>query len=253
MPDSDSREHSAIATAEPPKPPANPPATGTASPEPDPARWRLSWGCLIALSVFLVLVLVPGLGTLAWWRLKTHPTAPPQAPRQVGAFASAMAKAGVRAPAEPTATVELTRVRATGTHSFDATFTCPELTTLMAAFSHAVTVRGAPVTVSNAILTSDGGDKIALEGEVSAAGASYSGRVSGPVAWQSGHIVAPSGLDVTAAGIPIPGSQGQQVVKVLLAYVNGYVGAAPGLKVVSATVTGDGVHVTGTAPDSISW
>lgn len=253
MSESDAPESGATATAEPPQPPANPPATGTATPDPNPPRWRLSWGCLIALSVFLVLVLVPGLGTIAWWRLKTNPPARTEAPKQVGAFASAMAKAGVKASAEPTTPVELASVRASGSHSFDATFTYPELTALMGAFSHAVTVGGAPVTVSNAILDSDGDGRIALEGEVAAAGAAYSGRVSGPVAWSGGRIVAPNGLDVSAAGIPIPGAQGKQVTKVLLAYANGYLAAAPGLKIESATVTPAGVHVTGTAPDSASW
>ena len=39
----------------------------------------------------------------------------------------------------------------------------------------------------------------------------------------------------------------------LVAYMNGYLAAAPGLKVAAADLTADGVHVTGTAPDTISW
>ena len=252
MPESDAHSPS-VATAEPPQPPAAPPKTGTGMPDPDRPGRKLSWGCLIALSVFLVLVLVPGLGALTWWRLNTTKPTHVVAPKQLGAFASVMAKAGVKAPAEPKAAVELTSVKPVGSHHFEANVTFGELNALLGAFSHAVTVRGAPVTLSNATLSAADKGGVALDGNVSAAGASYSGTVTGSVAFVGGRIVTPNGLAVSAAGIPIGGAQGKQVARVILDYANGYLAAAPGLKVESATVTATGVHVTGAAPDSISW
>ena len=94
---------------------------------------------------------------------------------------------------------------------------------------------------------------IALTGAVSAGGSTYSGQVTGPVEFKVGQVATAGPLDIQAEGFPVTGAQGDQATQMLIAYMNAYLGAAPGLKVATATLTADGVHVTGTAPDTISW
>jgi hypothetical protein len=239
------------ATAEPPAPPAGPPGTGMATSGPGPKRGR---GCLIAVIALVVLVVILVLAALVWMHSAASvPTPVTTGPAALSAFASVMHKAGVKAPAQPTAPVELAGVKPVGSHRFDATFTFAQLELLANVFSHTVTIRNTPVSLSKVTVTAGDTDGIALAGDVSAGPMTYSGRVSGVAAFENGRIVAPNPLSVSVAGLPIGGAQGKQVTALLLAYTNGYLAAAPGLKIDSATLTADGVHAIGTAPDSISW
>jgi len=249
MSDRTPESHGSVATAEPPAKPPAPPATATAAPGPGPKRRR--GGCwLIALVVVGLAVLGVGL----WWLLaKPGQTAAPAPAASASAFESAMAKAGVKTPGAPQKAVDLAAVQALGSHPFSATFTPEELSALANAFPHEVAVGNTAVSLSSIQVKAAPGGGLALSATVSAGGTSYSGTVSGDVAVQDGYVVATGPLTVDAQGFTLPESQAQNVTSLLLAYVNGYLAAAPGLTITTATVTADGVHVTGKAPDSISY
>ena len=84
-------------------------------------------------------------------------------------------------------------------------------------------------------------------------GNTYSGTVSAPVAYAGGTITLTGQPSVNAEGLPIGGAQAEQATAAVLAYVNDYLAAAPGLSIASAQVTPSGIHVTGTAPDTLTY
>ena len=189
-----------------------------------------------------------------WWLLaKPAQTSAPAPVVTASAFDSAMQKAGVKTPGPPASPVDLASVKPSGHHTFDATFTPEELGALLNAFPHDVTVSGTIVSLSSVTLSAAPGGGLALSGTVSAGGTSYSGTVSGSVAFEGGKVVAAGPLTVEAEGLTLPDAQAQGATQMLLAYVNGYLAAAPGLTATSASVSPDGVHVTGIAPDTLAY
>ena len=242
----------ATATAAPPRPPSAPPRTATAAPVPSPKRGR---GCLIA-GVLAVVVVLFALGGFVWWSV-LRPGAGASGGSAVGsaadasAFASAMRKAGVKAPPDPKSPVDLVSLKTTGSHPFQATFTPDELAALVRAFSYTPTT-GMRVHLDVQSI-SQTGSNLRLTGDVTASGTSYSGWIEGPVSFSNGKIVPTGAFIANTSGLSIGGGQAAQAAGALIGYLNQYIAAAPGLTVGSATVTADGVHVTGTAPESISW
>jgi len=241
---------SAVATAEPPAPPSGPPKTATAA-APGP-RKRRTW-LIVVVSLVIALLVIGGLSWLVRWQLSPRPSDKAAAAASAISFDSAMRKAGVYAPPPPQTPVELTTVVPTGTHQFDATFTYNELSALFNAFPHQVAEGGTTISLSGVSLspTPDGGMK--LTGRVSAGGNTYSGTAFGKVVYENEQVVSPAPLTVQAEGIQLGGGQAQQATQLLLGYANVYLEVVPGLKIASATITPDGVHVTGSAPDSITW
>jgi hypothetical protein len=208
---------------------------------------------MIAAIIVTILVVVAGVAGVLLVRQRANSLGIPTPQGQTTPFASAMKKAGVKSPDAPASPVDLASINAVGSHQFDATFTFDELAALMNAFPHTVSAGGTEVSLTNVALASGGGNAVDLRGKVSGGGNSYSGRVTGPVAVQAGQIVTTGQLAITAEGFNLGGSQAEQATQLLLSYANGYLAAAPGLKVGTALVTADGVVVTGTAPNSISW
>lgn len=251
MPESDLESSGAVATAEPPKPPFPPPRTSTASPAPHPKR-RHGWA--IAVGLIVTVVVLGALAVSVWLQLAAQRTPVSSRFVSASAFASAMRKAQVNAPPAPTSPVELTSVEPIASHSFEATFTYSELSAVLDAFSHTVNVSGMNVALSR-VTIGPGKTRgaMTLSGNVTAAGTTYTGKVSGTVQFVGGHIIEPAPLDVQAEGATLNGTQAQQATQILLAYLNAYLEAAPGLQISSATVTPEGVHASGTAPNSISW
>jgi hypothetical protein len=252
MSDSDF-EPAGVATAEPPQPPGAPPTTGTATPDPNRRRKR-GRGCAIAAAIVMVLlVATAALG--AYLFLNRPPQVSPaekvSSPQVRSAFSSAMKKAKVSAPQAPTAPIEIATVKPVGSHRFQATFSYEELTALLAAFSHAsksTQKAGASVTS-----VEQAGRGVRLSGQFTMSGMSYTGTIEGPAKYSGGKIGTDGEVKATMNGFPVPGSQADQAAGLLIRYLNGYLAAAPGLKVNSATIADDGIHVTGTAPDTISW
>ena len=233
------------APSSPPQPPDV--ATGTPGTQPLPPR-RRRVGCQAGGIVALLLVVAVGAFGV-WWaaRVLTPSTA---ASTGQSAFASAMRKAGVSA-VEPASPVSLTAIKPTGSHHFDATFTGDELAALLNDFTYE-SASGQHFELSNVGISFEG-NVVSISGMVNASGNSYSGTVSAPVAYESGRIVLSGTPSVTAEGLSIGGAQAQQATTLVLGYVNGYLDAAPGLSIESAAVTSGGVHVVGTAPDSVSY
>jgi hypothetical protein len=163
-----------------------------------------------------------------------------------------MHKAGVSAPQAPATPVEIASIKPSGSHRFDATFSYAEITALLTAFSHAsnsAKSAGAAVTSVEHV----DGNAVRIAGRMSMGGMSYTGTVEGPATFARGQIETAGQVSATMNGFPVPGSQADKAAGLLVRYLNGYIDAAPGLKVESARVEADGIHVTGTAPDKISW
>ena len=163
-----------------------------------------------------------------------------------------MRKAGVSAH-EPPSPVALTAVTPTGSHSIDATFTGDELAALMNSFTYQATVQGMALSLSWVKISVGDGATLSLSGQVKTSDNAYSGTVSAPVAFTGGKVVLTGTPSVNAEGLPIGGAQAQQATAAVLEYANDYIGATPGLRIESAEVTPAGVHVKGTAPNSISY
>ena len=234
-----------VPPASPPRPPEA--ATGTPGAEPLLPRGRRV-GCWAGAIVALLLVVaLAAFGV--WWATWART---PSTPASMGqnAFESAMRKAGVSA-GEPASPIALTAIKPTGSHHFDATFTGDELAALMSAFTYAP-ASGQRFALSHVGVSFES-DTVSISGTVNASGNSYSGTMSAPVAYESGRIVLSGTPSVTAEGLSIGGAQAQQATTLVLGYVNGYLDAAPGLNIESATATANGAHVVGTAPDSISY
>jgi len=247
MSDASPDSHGATATLEPPAKPPAPPTTTTATPGRPPRKRRV--GCWVsAIAVIVVLALGAGL----WWLIasRAHPAAPVT---NASAFDSAMTKAMVKAPGEPPAPVDLSTVKARGTHSFDATFTADELAALVNAFPHEVNVGNTSVSLQNVTMNISSGGQMTMSGTVSSGGSAYSGKVVGVVAYKNGQVEAAGPISVQAEGIDLGGTQAATATQLLLAYVNGYLQAAPGLTITEASVSGEGVHARGLAPDSITY
>jgi hypothetical protein len=237
----------AVATAEPPAKPPAPPATGSATPGGSaPKRGWIGW----TVGAVIVVLVIGGLvGVVVWSRSRGSGAAAYSS--AATPFDSAMKKAGVKATFPP-APVDLVTLKAAGAHPFDATFTAQEVSALMNAFPHAVPVQGAEVALSRVTVTFPAPGTAGISGTVSMNSSSYSGFVTGPVEYASGGITSPGATEAQGEGMQLSAGQTQQVTGIVLAYLNGYLAAAPGFSVQSATVTADGVHVTGTAPDSLT-
>ena len=247
MPDAAAESRGATATVEPPAKPPAPPTTGSATPGRPPRKRRV--GCWVsAIALIVAVALVAGL----WWLIasRAHPQA---SASSSAAFDTAMTKAMVKAPGEPATAIDLSTIKARGTHAFDATFTGDELAALLNAFPHEVNAGNTSVALQGVTVALGSNGDLTLSGTVSSGGSAYSGKASGAAAYTNGEVVAAGPISVQAEGIDLGGAQAATATQLLLAYVNGYLRAAPGLTITSATVSSQGVHVRGLAPDSIKY
>jgi hypothetical protein len=234
----------ATALAEPPGPPRTP-GTATATPPPPKRRRWIGWAIGILCLVLVVGALV---GVVVWARTRNAPTTDFSAYRP--GFESAMRKAGTTATF-PAAPVDLQGVSATGSHSFEATFTADEITALVNVFPWTTEIQGTPVAVSGARIGFPSAGNASLRARVKVSGSSYSGTVEAPVRFQMGAITSTGATKVLAEGIAVKGDRAAQATDMLLVYLNAYLAAAPGLDVYAADVTNAGVHVKGSAPDAL--
>jgi len=206
---------------------------------------------IIGVTTVVVFVAII-VGTVVWALGRSSgPRTDPAATR--AAFASAMEKAGVDAAYPAGAPIELVGVKATGGHPFSATFTGEELSALLATFSYTFTANGSSATLERANVSVVSTGTMALNGGVALDGKSYSAVIKAPVTMRFGTVESPGATSATVEGFSLKGGQLDQVTAAVLDYVNAYLAAAPGLKVGSARVTGDGVVVTGTAPDRLEY
>lgn len=242
----DTTDGPATATLEPPAPPTAPPGTATAT-GPNPRRRRrwIAWLVAVLVVVALVAATAGVVALVSRNRAGSNPTA------SADAFDSAMNKAGVKATIA-TKPVELTSVKAAGSHPFEADFTAEEISALIDAFTYSTDVNGQKLSVSGATVEVPGDGSVTLSGSVSLGDSSYSGSITGPVSFENGQITSTGATSVSAEGFQLGGAQADQATTALLTYVNDYLAAAPGLTVTEARLAGTNIHVKGTAPDTIT-
>lgn len=235
----------ATALAEPPRVPPVPPsrnATGEA-PRPRPKRTGTVVAVVVAIIALLFIAVVVYL-------ISTQTTHSGDAASRA-AFESAMKKAGVQAtfPAQP---VDVTTLKATGSHPFSATFTAEELAALVNAYPYTSDVAGLSINLRNASMEFPAPGVIKMTANVTANGGTYSGTVTAPASFSAGQISTAGVTDLSVEGISGNDAQKTQVGDALVTYANAYLAAAPGLAIQSARITAAGLEVKGTAPDSIS-
>ena len=241
----------ATAVATPPAPPAKPPVAGTETPGGDGRKHRRT-GVWVLVSVAIALLMVGGLVWLVMSSIHGRGSVTDSAAVQA-AFASAMKKAGVSAAYPAAAPVGLTTVIATGSHPFSATFTPEEIGALLDTFSYKASVAGMEISIAQATVAFPSPATIQLDAQVSANGSNYSGSLVAPVTYANGQVGSSGATKLTVEGIGANDAQKSQVTDALVLYANSLLAAAPGLKVDSATIEADGLHVSGTAPDSLSY
>jgi len=238
------------AVATPPAPPAKPPVTGTEMPDGDRRRNRRAgvWA-LVAVLVAVLMV-----GGLVWLVLSSiHGNGSADSAARQAAFTSAMKKAGVQATYPATAPVDLTTVVAKGHHAFSATFTPEEVAALLNTFSYTASVAGMEISLSRVTVGFPAPGTIQLDAQVSANGNAYSGSVTAPAVYASGQVYSTGATDLTVEGIGANSGQKSQVSSALVLYANKLLSEAPGLTVDTAAIQADGLHVSGSAPDSLSY
>jgi hypothetical protein len=242
------QESGTTATMAPPEPPKAPPTTGTLAPGPRPRRGCLPWVAgLLALAV-----LAGGIGAFLLVRSHPNQTGLVADGSAVSAYASAMKRAGVNSPPMPETQIELSTVQTMGSHKFDATFTYPELAALLQAFGH--TPRGAQhVEVRCQSIAPASGGSLRLTGGLVANGQSFDGWVQAPVKFTMGSIQVTGPVRANIGGLTWNRQQATSAGGVIVNYLNALLVAAPGLQISGAEIVDGGVHVTGTAPNTINW
>jgi hypothetical protein len=243
----DTSPATATAVAEPPKPPATPPG-GIATAEGPRPRGR---GGMIAVAVVVVLAVVL-LGVVVALIVSARGGTKPDAASSSAAFQSAMKKAGVDAqpPAQP---VALTSVKTSGSHSFSASFSPEEVAALLNAFPYEYEAAGIRIQLRDTTIAIPQAGLATFTSRIAANGNTYSGTVTLPLSYAGGQISSTGVTDLTVEGITGNAGQKAQVGDALVAYFNAYLAAAPGLTVKSAVITGTGIDVEGTAPDSLTY
>jgi hypothetical protein len=243
------QEGGTTATMAPPEPPDSPPATGVATSGPGPRRR----GCMPWIAALFALVVLAG-GIGAFLLVRSHPSVPaaPIDASAAAAYASAMNRAGVKAPPMPRTQVELSSLQTMGSHKLDATFTYAELAALLQAFGH--TPPGAQhVEVRCQSIAPANGGALRLVGSLVANGQSFDGWVQAPVRFTTGSIQITGPVRANIGGLTWNRQQATQAGGVIVNYLNALLVAAPGLQISTADLVDGGVHVTGTAPNTIEW
>jgi hypothetical protein len=224
-----------------------PPATG-----PGTAKRRSRRRLRIALGVLAGIVVLGGLVGLVAWSL-TRP--PPRAlsdrealMQQRDAWVSAMRKASVDATF-PTAPVEITSLDSAGGHPFEATFTAEEITALVTVYRYVPA--GQSMSLSRVSVRFPSAGEAVVSGRAVINGSAYSAEISGPAGYENGSIVAQGPVNVSVEGFGVGGERGRQATEAVLAYLNEFLDAAPGLTLDTAEITAEGVRISGRAPDSL--
>lgn len=224
-----------------------------ASPAEDQQR-RTPRGALVAIAAAGTFLLLIG-GLIAWAIWVSSGNEPP---RQIvpdfgqyrAGWESAMRKAGVEAtfPAGP---VELTGVRATGMHSFSATFTAEEITALLNVYRFSRAVQGREVSILEADVAFPAAGQASLTGRLGVDRTSYRAIISAPVSYSNGAVRSSGPARLRVSGFDVGGARLRQAMTAVLGYVNAYVKAAPGLVVTKAEIIEGGLYVEGSAPYSL--
>jgi len=207
----------------------------------------------VIISVIVGVVFVAILVGVVVWALNRPSTSGPDAAANRAAFDSAMSKASVEASYPPGAPIPLTSVKATGEHTFSATFTAEELTALLSAFSYTAELNGSKASVGRATVRLAGPDSLGLDASVNVDGNTLGATMEGPIAYSFGSVTSAGATSANVEGVSLNAAQKTQLTDAVVGYLNAYLAHAPGLRIGSVRIASDGVVVTGNAPDRLTY
>lgn len=204
---------------------------------------------IVALSVLL------GVAGLTWWAIaqRGRPTPAGEGPgfeqyRQ--GWESAMAKAGVEATFPP-GPVSVQDVVVQGRAPFDATFTAEEIGALLNVYTFESPIGNTTVSVSGVDVAFPQAGVASIDARLAADNAVYSVSITLPLEHSAKGISSSGATDLEAEGFSVGGERRRQASDALVAYLNLYLRAAPGLVVERAEILEGSVSVTGMAPVTI--
>lgn len=208
------------------------------------------------ITAVVALLLLAGLAALVVWAVMSTrgdaptPTPAPTFDRFETAWRSAMAKAGVEAtfPAGP---VDLSSLRVTGSRSFEATFTAEEITALLNVYPYAPESQAESFGLDDVEVGFPAEGVGALSGTLTTGDSTYDARIEGPIAYLATGIDSPGATSLVVEGFTVGGDRRAQATEAVVAYLNTYVRAAPGLVLERAAIVQGGVSVKGSAPQRI--
>lgn len=231
--------------------PDTPSATPEVAPEqaPPPRSRRTLW---IVVGALVTVLVIGGLVGLVVWSLSRpaqNGMSDEEAWMQLqDAWASAMRKASVAATYPP-APVDVASLQVQGSHTFEAVFTADEITALVTVYRYAP--QGTSVALDKVSVSFPAAGEAALAGDAVINGSSYSAELAAPVGYENGSIVARGPVRVSVEGFGVGGERGRQAADAALGYLNDFLDAAPGLTILEAEITAEGLRVSGQAPDSL--
>ena len=199
----------------------------------------------------VVLIVVAAIVLLAVAGAVFAMTAGKAAPSSSGfdgnAFKSAMAKAGINAPAI-SAPVDVSKVSFSGSKKLDAEFTDAELSAML----NAVVVPTA-IPVTNLSVHVHTGDASQVSGEGQYRDKWYSGWIKGPIDASGSAVSSAGNSGYGVAGVPVPLAQYKtQATQFALDVFNAHLGIVTGLRIDSVRVSEGKVKVTGAVPAKMS-
>ena len=202
-------------------------------------------------TVALVSVVL-GAAVFVSYAVRTGKTSPPQVEppsftRFEAAWSSAMAKAGVEAtfPVEP---VDITRLRASGRRSFEATFTAEEISALLNVYRFETVIEKARVSIGEADVSFPAAGVAAIDAVLFSGDSGYRMRAEGPLTHANAEMRSKGLSSLNIEGFNVGGSKRVRAGKAVVRYLNELLDEAPGLTVDSAEIIEGAVRVRGWAP-----
>jgi len=202
---------------------------------------------VVALSALLVLGAFAGVTLWALSRSKEAAVTSPDAAfaRYKPAWSSALAKAGVEG-AFPEAPVDVTKVRVTGRRPFEADFTAEEATALMSVYRFAG--ESTQIDFSDAAIAFPAAGTARLDVTMVVDKTPYHARAIMPLAYDVKGIHSDGLTSLSVEGFGVGGEKKRQASDAVLAYLNEYLRAMPGVTIEEARISKGSVAVKGMAP-----
>jgi len=161
-----------------------------------------------------------------------------------------MAKAGVEATF-PVGPVSVETVVTDGLVPFSATFTADEIGALLNVYPFESKMAGLDATLSDVEVAFPQAGVAVVGARLVSDGTGYSIRMTLPLEHTPKGIDSPGATELSVEGFSVGGTRRQQASDALVAYLNLYLGAAPGLIVERASIVEGGLVVDGSAPQRL--
>ncbi|HET6351753.1 MAG TPA: hypothetical protein VFG89_06475 [Coriobacteriia bacterium] len=202
---------------------------------------------VIALTAVLVLGGVAGVTLWALNRSKEVAVTPTDSPftRYKPAWSSALAKAGVEGEF-PDAPVDVTKVHVTGRQPFEAEFTAEEATALMSVYRFAG--ESSQIDFSDAQVAFPAEGTVRLDVVMVVDNTPYHARAVMPLTYDVKGVHSDGLTSLSVEGFGVGGEKKRQASDAVIAYLNEYLRAIPGVTVEEARIAEGVVAVKGTAP-----